>query len=74
MRVIRKIAQVDVRLRAIEAEIEALKESELYELLSTVDGAETNGRDLLAEMAAQVETQIASAKVRLERICTQSDF
>ncbi len=68
IRVIRKIAQVEQRLKAIEKECESVEQSDLHRLKSKVDGAEVQGRDLLAEMAAQVERQIDDARDRLEAI------
>lgn len=65
IRVIRKIAQVEERLRVIEAEMKELRESDLYQLKTRVEEAEAEGRDLLAELAAQIKEQIAQAKKRL---------
>jgi outer membrane lipopolysaccharide assembly protein LptE/RlpB len=63
IRTIRKIAQVQERLKKIEVEIEALKRSALYQLREKVIAAQQEGRDLLAEMAAQIDEEIAAAKV-----------
>jgi len=68
IRIIRKIAQVEERLSAIEAEIKELKASELYQLKTKVEEVEGDGRDLLAEMAAQVDEEIAEARERLEAL------
>ena len=68
VRVIRKIAQVEKRLRVIETEITQLEESDLYQLKTKVEVAENEGRDLLDEMASRVKEDIASASVRLARI------
>jgi hypothetical protein len=65
VRVIRKIAQVGDRLKAIDAEITGLEESDLYRLKKQVDQAEKEGRDLLAEMAVRVGQQVAQARTRL---------
>jgi len=67
VRVIRKIAQVHTRLDAIDAEVARLKESPLWTLKAKVEGAEAEGRDLLAEMAAAVDRQIADAREELAR-------
>ena len=64
VRVIRKIAQVEERLRTIEVEIAQLKESDLYQLKTKVEKAEKVGQDLLAEMAKQLDQQIADARKR----------
>ena len=68
VRVIRKIAQIKKRLRAIEIEIAQLKESELYQLKTKTEAAEKEGRDLLAEMASRVDGDIALARKRLAEI------
>lgn len=68
VRVIRKIAQVEKRLRAIETEIAQLEESDLYELKTKVEKEEDEGRDLLAEMASRVDKEIALASERLAEI------
>ena len=68
VRVIRKIAQVEKRLRVIETEITQLEESDLYQLKIKVEAAENEGRDLFDEMASRVKEDIASASVRLARI------
>jgi DnaJ-domain-containing protein 1 len=65
IRVIRKIAQVEERLHAIEDEIAELEASDLYQLKIKVDEAESEGRGLLTEMASQVKRQIADARMRL---------
>jgi len=65
VRVIRKIAQVETRLRAIEIEIAQLEESDLYKLKTEAERAEDEGRDLLAELASQVDEKIAFASERL---------
>ncbi|MEO6051277.1 MAG: hypothetical protein ABIP78_08100 [Pyrinomonadaceae bacterium] len=65
IRLIRRIAQAGERLRVIENDIVSLEESELFELRSKVHEAELEDRNLLAEMAAQIERQIADAKERL---------
>lgn len=66
IRLIRRIAQAEARLTAIEKDIVSFEGSELYELRSKVHEAELDGRDLLAEMAAQIEDQIAEAKGHLD--------
>ena len=68
VRVIRKIAQVENRLRVIETEIAHMEESDLYQLKTKVEAAENEGRDLLAEMASRVKEEIALARERLARI------
>jgi hypothetical protein len=64
---IRKIAQVEKRLRVIEGEIARLEESDLYQLKTKVEAAENEGRELLAEMASRIKEEIALASERLVR-------
>jgi hypothetical protein len=64
VRVIRKIAQIQRRIADIEVEFRRLKTTDLYQLKSKADEAEMQGRDLLKEMASQVQYKIASAKGR----------
>jgi hypothetical protein len=66
IRVIRRISQARSRLAEMEAETQELLRSDLYQLKSRVDEAEAHGRDVLAEMIAKVDEQIADAKSRLE--------
>lgn len=65
VRVIRKIAQVEKRLHAIEIEIAQLKESDLYKLKTKVAKTEDEGRNLLGELASQVDEEIVLANKRL---------
>ncbi len=55
IRVIRKIAQIHKRLVDIDAELEQLSTCDLCQLKAKEDEATTQGRDLLREMASQVE-------------------
>jgi hypothetical protein len=68
VRVIRKIAQVENRLKAIDTEIGRLEESDLYHLKTQVDQAKKEKRDLLAEMAARTDQQVAEARGRLRSV------
>ncbi|MGH7800808.1 MAG: molecular chaperone DnaJ [Thermodesulfobacteriota bacterium] len=68
VRIIRKIAQVEERLRTIQIEITQLKESDLYKLKTKVEAAEKEGRELLADMAKQLDEQKADARKRLAEI------
>jgi DnaJ-domain-containing protein 1 len=61
IRVIRKISQCRERLREIKQEIEAVKETELYE----------DGQDLLAVMAQELDEHIKKAQLKLQEIKSQ---
>lgn len=67
-RVIRKIAQVQNRLLLIDSEIMALKDSTLWNLKKECDSAEEVGRDLLSEMAENLNAKILAAKGRLSKM------
>jgi hypothetical protein len=62
---LRQIAQARGRLMAIDAEMAEIKASEIYRLKVRAEQAEALGRDLLADLAAQIERQIAKARSRL---------
>ena len=64
VKVIRQIAQLEERMLAIDAEIEILEASELAELKRKAEYAEEEDRDLLAEMAADLEEEIFTAKAK----------
>lgn len=66
IRLIRSIAQAEERLTVIEKEIVALQDSDLYRLKSKVELAELKGRDLLEEMAAQIDIQIAEKRKQFD--------
>jgi peptidoglycan hydrolase CwlO-like protein len=68
IRVIRKIAQIQKRLSEIESEIQQLNTSDLCQLRAKVDEAAKQWRDLLKEMASQVDTQISTARNNLTTV------
>jgi hypothetical protein len=63
-----QINQVKERLIAIETEIAEIRRSSLYQLKLKVEMADTNGSDLLTEMASFLDEQIIVAKANLARI------
>src|SRR6266849_1355413 len=65
VRVIRRISQARSRLSEIEAELQQLLRSDLYQLKSRLDEAEKHGRDVLKEMIEKVDEQISQARQRL---------
>ncbi len=71
IRTIRKISQGQRRLKVIQEEIEALEQTDLYQLKTKVVTAQQAGQDLLAEMASQLDGQIAVAKQQLEKLKTK---
>jgi len=64
VRVIRRISQGRSRLAEIEAELQELLRSDMYQLKLRVEEAAQSGRDVLRELKAKVESQIADAKGR----------
>ncbi|MGH9682413.1 MAG: molecular chaperone DnaJ [Candidatus Acidiferrales bacterium] len=66
VRVIRRISQARGRLSEIEAELQELCRSDLYQLKSRLDEAEQHGRDVLKEMVEKVVEQIEQARHRLQ--------
>lgn len=68
IRAIRKIAQCRERLRAIQQEIAAVKQTELYQLQFEVNLAKTRGDNLLADMAHDIDEQIDRAQQELRVI------
>jgi hypothetical protein len=66
VRVVRQIKQVRNRLAQIEGEIANLADSEIAKLQMKSDQANNEGRDLLAEMAANVKGRINVARQRYE--------
>ena len=71
LRTIRQIAQSQMRLKAIGEEIEALEQTDLYQLRNRVVTSQDAGNDLLAEMASQLDDQINTAKEQLKELKTK---
>jgi hypothetical protein len=68
VRVIRKIAQVEKRLKAIAAEMEQIREGELFRLRRSVEEAKAERRDLLQELVERLERDIGEARDELTRV------
>jgi hypothetical protein len=68
VRVIRKIAQVKRRLVEIDEEVRQLEKSERFQMKSRVEEAAAEGRDLLQEMAEDLDSQIAGSRERLKNL------
>jgi hypothetical protein len=69
IRVIRKIAQVEKRLKTIAAEMEQHRQGELFKLRQSVDEAHASGRDLLKQLVEHLDRQIAKAQDELRIAC-----
>ena len=68
IRLIRKIAQCRERLRGIRQEIDRIEQTELYQLQVEVSSAKKKGRDLLMEMARDLDEQVSQAQIELTKI------
>lgn len=64
----RQVARMQRRLAEIEAELNRLISSRLYELFAAANLADQRGRDLLQELVEQLDAQIAAARLRLEQL------
>ena len=62
VRIIRQIHQARKNIAAIESELSSLRASEIAQLKQDAEAAQQEGRDLLAELAADVHERIANAK------------
>ena len=60
-----------MRLKAIGEEIEALEQTDLYQLRNRVVTSQEAGHDLLAEMASQLDDKINTAKEQLKELKTK---
>jgi hypothetical protein len=65
VRAIRKIAQTDRRLAAVEEEITSLTESDLYRLLERSESARQQGQDLLEALAVDLKRKITEMREQL---------
>lgn len=63
-----QVAKMQLRLSEIEAELNRLFASHLYELFVATRLAKERGRDLLQEMADKLDAQIAAAHLHLGKI------
>lgn len=66
VRVLRQLKQVENRLAQIEEEIVALEGSDIANLRAKSEAASSHGRDLLFEMAANVQDRINAVKGQCE--------
>ncbi len=68
IRIIRKIAIANARLQKLDSEIEDLEKTDLYQLMLQVQIAEQHGKDLLAQMAAQIDRKTIYRTKELDRL------
>ncbi|MHB8057641.1 MAG: hypothetical protein ACYDHC_07080 [Desulfuromonadaceae bacterium] len=68
VRVIRQLAAVQQNIHAVIRQAEELKQTDIYHFKLRVDDALTDGVDLLAEMAAALDMDIARIRRRLSAV------
>lgn len=68
VRVIRKIASTKRKIAVLKNEIEELKGTYLYQLMLEYEKALAEGRNLLAEIAQELDKKIDNAKVYLRKL------
>jgi hypothetical protein len=73
VRVIRQVAAVQQNIHAVVRQTEELKQTDIYHFKTRVDEALADGVDLLAEMAAKVDLDIARLRRRLATLRDDSD-
>jgi hypothetical protein len=66
VRIIRKIAQVEMRLKTIEEEMDQFRQGELFKLKQQVVEARKDGRDLLKELSQTIDGEIDQARQDLQ--------
>ena len=74
VRIIRQIHQARNNIAAIENELSSLRASEIAQLKQDAEAAQQEGRDLLAEVAADVHERIADAKKKHETISAEVEM
>jgi DnaJ-domain-containing protein 1 len=71
IRLLRQISQSRERLKSIDKEIKAIEQTKLYQLKIQTIEAERAGKDLLTEMALQLDEQISNTQRKLEKLKAQ---
>jgi hypothetical protein len=71
LRTIRQIVQSELRLANIEQNIQSLEQSDLFQLQVKTKRGQQMGRDLLMEMARELDNQIHRAQYRLNELKTR---
>jgi ribosomal protein S13 len=68
---VRQIVQSELRLANIEQNIQSLEQSDLFQLQEKAKKGQQMGRDLLMEMARELDKQIHLAQYRLNKLKTR---
>jgi hypothetical protein len=66
VKAIRRIAQLRRRLSEIQQELETQKQTEIYQLKTTIEETEAMGGDPLGDLAQQLLQELSERKIRLE--------
>lgn len=74
VRIIRKIAQIQDRLKEIKIQTKELRKSELYKLFIKVNSVDEQGVNLLERMASNLDEQINTAQNRLQALIDKGNF
>jgi DnaJ-domain-containing protein 1 len=74
IRIIRQIAQSRERLKNIQTEIQLLEQTELFQLRKKIIQAKETGRDLLADMAHELDEKIDNLKEKLNQLKVKVGF
>ncbi|WP_404784713.1 molecular chaperone DnaJ [Altericista sp. CCNU0014] len=72
IRTVRKIAQSEQRLANIEQKIKGLEKTDIFQLQMKAKRSQQLGRDLLMEMARELDKQIHRAQHRLNELKTRT--
>lgn len=68
-----EIQRIQRRIAHISTQLNRLLASKLYELYTAATLARRRDRDLLKEMAEQLDTRIAAARIQLQRLTSQDE-
>jgi hypothetical protein len=68
VKAIRRIAQLRRRLEEARHELEALQQSELFQLREGIEDGEASGDDPLGDLARQLASELAERRARLEML------
>ena len=64
VKTIRRIAQLRRRITQIEQKLEAIKNTDVYRLMQTIEDREAKGGDPLGDLARHLKTQISEKKCK----------
>ncbi len=66
VKTIRRIAQLRRRMKEVEQEMDAMQQTEIYELKKTIEETEAMGGDPLGDLAKQLMQELSERKIQLE--------